>query len=311
MKAWAVSELTGYIQRLLEDDLSLQDVWLAGEVSNFSRSAAGHLYFTLKDAGAALSCVVWRNVAARLAWQPKLGDAALAHGYVSIYGLGGKVQLYADQLLPAGLGDLHARFELLREKLKAEGLFDRERKPLPPFPRLLGIVTSPQAAALRDVLQILQRRYPLVRVLLSPTLVQGELGPRSRRSTLGTMSMRSCWCGAAGRWRTCGLLTTRGSRGPWPPAATRWCAAWGTRQTLPSQISWPTCARRRPQPRLSWRSKTRPISGSASGPGGVGFSAQPSDDWPKDARHWSGSSADWSEHRPRHRPRAGGSRPTS
>jgi exodeoxyribonuclease VII large subunit len=177
MKAWAVSELTGYIQRLLEDDLSLQDVWLAGEVSNFSRSAAGHLYFTLKDAGAALSCVVWRNVAARLAWQPKLGDAALAHGYVSIYGLGGKVQLYADQLLPAGLGDLHARFELLREKLKAEGLFDRERKPLPPFPRLLGIVTSPQAAALRDVLQILQRRYPLVRVLLSPTLVQGELAP--------------------------------------------------------------------------------------------------------------------------------------
>jgi exodeoxyribonuclease VII large subunit len=190
MNAWTVSELTGYVQRLLEDDLVLQDVWLAGEISNFSRSAAGHLYFTLKDAGAALSCVVWRNAAEKLAWQPKLGDAALAHGYVSVYGQRGTVQLYADQLLPAGQGDLYARFEQLRERLKAEGLFDRERKPLPLFPRVLGIVTSPQAAALRDVLQILQRRYPLVRVLLSPTPVQGEQAPPQIVAALQALDAR-------------------------------------------------------------------------------------------------------------------------
>ena len=176
-KTWEISELMGYIRQLLEDDLALQDVWLAGEISNFVRSAPGHIYFTLKDAEAALSCVAWRNVAARLAWQPALGDAAVAHGYVSVYGQRGTVQLYVDQLLPAGLGDLHARFEQLRDKLRAEGLFDRERRPLPAFPRVLGVVTSPQAAALQDVLRVLQRRYPLTRVLLAPTMVQGEQAP--------------------------------------------------------------------------------------------------------------------------------------
>jgi exodeoxyribonuclease VII large subunit len=177
-QTWTVSGLTRYLKDLLDSDMALQDVWLAGEISNLSRAASGHLYFTLKDANAALSCVMWRSEAQLLTWRPEHGAAALAHGRISIYPARGSYQLYVDQLQPAGLGDLHARFEQLRDQLRAEGLFEPERKrPLPPFPRVLGIVTSPQAAALRDVLNILQRRYPLVRVLLAPTLVQGDQAP--------------------------------------------------------------------------------------------------------------------------------------
>jgi exodeoxyribonuclease VII large subunit len=175
---WTVRGLTEQIQLVLESDPQLQDVWLSGEISNLSRAASGHLYFTLKDERAAINCVMWRTAAGRLPWQPAQGAAVLAHGHVSVYAARGLYQLYVDQLQPAGLGDLHARFEQLRDRLRAEGLFDEARKrPLPPFPRVLGVVTSPQAAAYRDVLNVLRRRYPLVRVLLAPTLVQGDQAP--------------------------------------------------------------------------------------------------------------------------------------
>jgi exodeoxyribonuclease VII large subunit len=190
-QTWTVSDLTHYIKDLLEFDPPLQDVRLTGEISNYSRAASGHLYFTLKDSGAALSCVMWRSAAGRLTWQPEQGAAALAHGAISIYPARGVYQLYVDQLHPAGLGDLHARFEQLRNQLQAEGLFDVERKrELPTYPRALGIVTSPQAAALRDVLNVLRRRYPLVRVLLAPTLVQGEQAPPQIVAALQTLDAR-------------------------------------------------------------------------------------------------------------------------
>jgi exodeoxyribonuclease VII large subunit len=151
---------------------------LHGEISNPRQYPSGHLYFTLKDEDAAVSCVMWRSAAGRLPWKPEQGDAVLAHGYISVYAVRGSYQFYVDQLRPAGRGDLHARFEQLRDKLKEEGLFDKERKrPLPEYPRALGIVTSLQAAALQDVLNVLRRRYPLVQVLLVPTLVQGEQAP--------------------------------------------------------------------------------------------------------------------------------------
>jgi exodeoxyribonuclease VII large subunit len=190
-QTWTVTDLTRHIQERLEFDAALQDLWLAGEISNFTRSSAGHLYFTLKDTGAAISCVMWRADAQRLAWKPAQGAAAVAHGRISVYAAQGRYQLYVDRLQPAGLGDLHARFEQLRDQLKAEGLFDAERKkPLPPFPRLLGIVTSPQAAALRDVLNVLRRRYPLARVLLAPTLVQGEQAPPQIVAALRALDAR-------------------------------------------------------------------------------------------------------------------------
>jgi exodeoxyribonuclease VII large subunit len=190
-QTWTVSGLTDYIKDLLELDPDLQDVWLRGEISNFTRAASGHLYFTLKDAGAALSCVMWRGAAERLTWRPEHGAAALAHGRISVYPARGSYQLYVDLLQPAGLGDLHARFEQLRDRLKAEGLFDVERKRLlPPFPRVLGVVTSPRAAALRDVLQVLRRRYPLVRVLLAPSLVQGDQAPPQIVAALQALDAR-------------------------------------------------------------------------------------------------------------------------
>jgi exodeoxyribonuclease VII large subunit len=190
-RAWTVSELTLRIKDLLEFAPDLQDLWLAGEISNFTRSSAGHLYFTLKDPDAAINCVMWRADAQRLAWKPAQGAAALAHGRISVYPAQGRYQLYVDRLQPAGLGDLHAQFEQLRDQLKAEGLFDAERKrPLPPFPGVLGVVTSPQAAALRDVLNVLRRRYPLARVLLAPTLVQGEQAPPQIVAALRALDAR-------------------------------------------------------------------------------------------------------------------------
>jgi exodeoxyribonuclease VII large subunit len=177
-QTWTVSGLTQHITQLLESDDLLQDVWLHGEMSNPRQYPSGHLYFTLKDAEAALSCVMWRSAARRLSWEPQQGDAVLAHGHISVYAVRGNYQLYVDRLRPAGRGDLHARFEQLRDQLKAEGLFDDERKQrVPEIPRVLGIVTSPQAAAFRDVLNVLGRRYPLVQVLLAPTLVQGDQAP--------------------------------------------------------------------------------------------------------------------------------------
>ncbi len=186
-----MSELTLYIKDTLELDPELGDVRLRGEISNFTRAASGHLYFTLKDAEAAISCVMWRSAAGRLDWQPEHGVAALARGRISVYMPRGNYQLVVDDLQPAGVGDLHARFEQLRDRLRADGLFDPERKrPLPEFPRVLGIVTSPQAAALRDVLNVLRRRYPLVRVLLSPSLVQGDQAPPQIVAALQALDAR-------------------------------------------------------------------------------------------------------------------------
>jgi len=189
--AWSVGELTDYIKEVLELDPELQDVRVVGEISNLARAASGHLYFTLKDAQAAISCVMWRSDAQRLRWQPEHGAAAEAWGRISVYPPRGSYQLVVDTLRPAGAGDLHARFEQLRERLRAEGLFDEDRKrPLPAFPRVVGVVTSPQAAALRDVRTVLERRYPLVRVLLAPAMVQGDQAPPQIVAALQTLDAR-------------------------------------------------------------------------------------------------------------------------
>lgn len=175
---WNVSELTSYIRQVFELDYRLQDIDVSGEISNFTRASSGHLYFTLKDSAAQIKCVMWRSQADRLRFRPADGDAIIAHGRISVYEAGGVYQLYVDQLQPAGRGDLAAAFERLKVKLAAEGLFDTDHKqPIPPFPTKIGIVTSADAAALRDILNVLQRRNPLVSVLIAPTLVQGELAP--------------------------------------------------------------------------------------------------------------------------------------
>jgi len=176
---FTVSQVTNYIKELFEIDLVLQDLWVEGEVSNYSRSAAGHVYFTLKDKAASIRCVMWRSVAERQAYLPSNGEAVIAHGRISIYEVQGTYQLYIDAIQPAGLGILYLQFEALKKRLEAEGLFAPERKRLlPPFPRCLGVVTSPTGAVIRDILHVLGRRYPLVEVILAPTLVQGDEAPQ-------------------------------------------------------------------------------------------------------------------------------------
>lgn len=175
---WTVSELTTYIRELFELDYRLQEVEVTGEISNFTRAGSGHLYFTLKDGSAQIKCVMWRSQAERLRFRPAEGDAVVARGRISVYEAGGVYQLYAERLQPAGRGDLAAAFERLKDALAAEGLFDAEHKqPIPRFPHKIGIVTSSGAAALRDILTVLQRRNPFISVLIAPTLVQGDLAP--------------------------------------------------------------------------------------------------------------------------------------
>lgn len=175
---WSVSEITTYIRELFEIDYRLQDVMVEGEISNFTRARSGHLYFTLKDERAQLLCVMWRSAAMRLRFDPGDGDAVQVTGRISVYEASGRYQLYAESMRPAGRGNLALAFEQLREQLELEGLFAPEhKKAIPVLPRKIGIVTSADAAALRDILNVLRRRCQLVEVLLAPTLVQGPEAP--------------------------------------------------------------------------------------------------------------------------------------
>jgi exodeoxyribonuclease VII large subunit len=174
MRVVAVSEVTRYLKDLLEEDYYLQDLWIRGEVSNYSQAPSGHRYFSLKDERATLKCVLWRGAGGYL---PALrnGMAVMAHGRFSVYEQRGDYQFYVDALEDAGIGELHLRFEQLKAQLDAEGLFAPERKrALPPSPAVIGVVTSASAAAFRDIVRTLRLRCPLVRVILAPTLVQGE-----------------------------------------------------------------------------------------------------------------------------------------
>jgi exodeoxyribonuclease VII large subunit len=175
---WTVTTLTRHLRQLLEEDAGLQGVWVQGEVSNLARPASGHLYFTLKDSGAALRCVMWRNDAARVRNTLQDGQAIEAHGSISLYEAGGQYQLYVDSLHPLGEGALYQEFIRLKALLEAEGLFDGTRKrSIPVSARRIGVVTSATGAALRDVLNTLRRRLPVAKVIIAPTPVQGDEAP--------------------------------------------------------------------------------------------------------------------------------------
>lgn len=173
MRVVSVGELTRYLKGLFEEDYYLQDVWIRGEVTNYTQSSAGHRYFSLKEEGSTLRCVLF---AGRGMSAPPLrnGMEALAHGRLSFYEARGDCQFYVDEIEGAGAGALHLRFEALKARLEAEGLFALERKrPLPRSPAAVGVVTSASAAALRDIVRTLRLRCPLTRVILMPALVQG------------------------------------------------------------------------------------------------------------------------------------------
>jgi len=172
-KIFTVSELSQEIKNLLEK--RFPDVWVTGEVSNFRGATSGHLYFTLKDAGAQIRAVCFRNQARYLKFKPQDGIAVIARGHLSVYEARGEYQFYVDYLEPAGIGALQLAFEQLKAKLAAEGLFDPARKkPLPVLPRAVGVVTSPTGAVIRDILRVLRRRFPNMNVALYPVKVQGE-----------------------------------------------------------------------------------------------------------------------------------------
>ena len=175
---FTVTALNAYLRELLETDEVLQDLWVRGEISNFSQPRSGHLYFTLKDSESAMRCVMWKPSAMRLRFTPADGMLVEAHGFMSIYPAQGQVQLYVDALRPAGEGALYQEFLRLRAQLEAEGLFDPSHKrPLPRLPKHIGVVTSATGAALHDILQTLNRRLPTLRVTVAPTSVQGVEAP--------------------------------------------------------------------------------------------------------------------------------------
>jgi exodeoxyribonuclease VII large subunit len=172
-KIWTVSELTGRVRELLA--AAFAGVWVEGEISNFRDAQSGHLYFTLKDEKAQVKCVCFRTTAQRLRFRPEDGLKVRVRGSVSVYEARGEYQIYVDNIEPVGLGALQLAFEQLKKKLAAEGLFNLERKkPLPMLPLRIGVITSPRASVLRDILRILRRRFPNVRVMIYPVKVQGD-----------------------------------------------------------------------------------------------------------------------------------------
>ena len=186
---WTVTDLTRYLRQLLESDDVLQAIWVQGEIFNLTRPASGHLYFTLKDSTASLRCVMWRNDAARMRLALQDGMAVEVHGGIRVYEPQGQYQLQADIIRPLGEGALYQEFLRLKALLEDEGLFDPARKrPIPEMPRLIGIVTSPTGAALRDMLNTLRRRYPLAGVILAPSPVQGDEAPPGLVAALQTLN---------------------------------------------------------------------------------------------------------------------------
>lgn len=175
---YTVHEITRHvIQRLAEDKL-LQDVHVKGEISNLSQPTSGHLYFTLKDEYSELRCVMFRHRSASLKFALEDGMSVIVRGRINVYEKKGTYQLYAEEVQETGIGALYLAFEQLKKKLKGEGLFDvAHKKPLPAFPRTIGVITSPTGAAIRDLLNITRRRYPHVHILLAPVVVQGGEAP--------------------------------------------------------------------------------------------------------------------------------------
>ncbi|MBN1355608.1 exodeoxyribonuclease VII large subunit [bacterium] len=172
-KTYSVSEITRIIKRMLED--SFRPMWVIGEISNFKRHGSGHLYFSLKDEQAQIRCVMFRSSSTRLMFQPEHGMQVRVYGNLGVFETQGSYQLYVESMEPAGLGALHQAFEILKSRLQAEGLFDESRKkPLPAFPVRIGIVTSETGAAIRDIMNVISRRYPIVSLVLIPVKVQGE-----------------------------------------------------------------------------------------------------------------------------------------
>ncbi len=190
MRVITVSQLNRYVKMLLQEDVALTPVYVSGEISNFvNHYKSGHLYFSLKDENALVKAVMFRTYAARLAFRPESGMKVIVRAKASVYEKDGTFQLYVEDMQPDGVGALQIAYEQLKKRLQEEGLFDAARKKaLPPFPTRIGVITSPTGAAVRDILNILARRYPLAQVVFLPVLVQGEGAPPQLVAALERMN---------------------------------------------------------------------------------------------------------------------------
>ena len=178
MDKLTVSELTKKIKLLLERNPTFNNCWVSGEISNFKHHSSGHMYFTLKDEGSSIRCVIFRSRSCSLLFRPENGMKVIVRGNISVFERDGQYQLYAEAMQPDGIGALHIAFEQLKSKLKDEGLFsDLYKKELPFYPRRVGLVTSPTGAAIRDMINVLSRRCPSLHIVLVPVAVQGNSAP--------------------------------------------------------------------------------------------------------------------------------------
>lgn len=208
---YSVTQINEYIKGLLDRDGLLSGVFVRGELSNYKMYPSGHHYFSLKDESGAIRCVMFRREASRLRFRPENGMKAVAFGRVAVFPRDGQYQLYCSDLTPDGVGDLHVAFEQLKEKLYREGLFDpAHKRPIPRYPEKIALVTSSAGAAVRDMLRILEARYPLAKVVLLPVRVQGAEAPGEIASAIryasahrvadllitgrGGGSMEDLWC---------------------------------------------------------------------------------------------------------------------
>lgn len=170
-----VSQINGYIKAILDKNVILNNVWVKGELSNFKPHYSGHIYTTLKDEGGVLKAVMFRGAASKLTFMPTDGMKVLARGRVGVYEPSGAYQLYIEEMIPDGVGELYIAYEQLKAKLGEEGLFDEgHKKPIPKFPKKIGVSTATTGAAVRDIINVITRRYPLAEIIIYPTQVQGN-----------------------------------------------------------------------------------------------------------------------------------------
>lgn len=169
-----VSQLNAYMKRVVDGQTALNDIWIKGEISNFKDHYSGHLYITLKDEGGVLKAVMFKSAAVHLTFRPEDGMKVLARGRIGVYEQGGTYQLYINEMTPDGVGELYVAYEQLKKKLEAEGLFAEEKKkPIPQYPEKVGVITAATGAAVRDIINVITRRYPYCEIILYPSLVQG------------------------------------------------------------------------------------------------------------------------------------------
>ena len=190
---FSVSEINRYIREIISGDLNLSDIWVKGEISNYKYHYSGHMYFTLKDEKSLIKSVMFRSQASRLKFHPENGMKVIVRGYVSVFERDGQYQLYVEEMLPDGMGSLYLAFEQLKNKLEKEGLFDNQyKKKIPFLPSSIGVITSLTGAVIRDIINVLSRRFENFNLMLYPVSVQGVQAASTISRAIKRLNQLNC-----------------------------------------------------------------------------------------------------------------------